>query len=302
VVEEISEEWPLVSVVIPVYNDAEPLEKCLQALAEQSYPDEKYEVIVVDNNSEEDISSVVSPFECGERVHESKQGSYAARNRGIQEATGKVIAFTDADCIPSNRWLEKGVRRLTAEASCKLVGGRIDFSFQTPDCPTPPEHFDSTHFLDQERYVSEGKFAATANAFTWKEMFGEVGLFDETLHSGGDTEWGHRLHERGHDICYAEGARVNHPARHSYRALRRKKLRVLEGTSRSRTEEGYPFWQLALDAAKDIGHHIKFALRTAVEGGYGGKDTVELLIAFPFQGVCTASKRIGLWFRDHVLR
>lgn len=300
--EEVSEEQPLVSVVIPVHDDAGPLKKCLKALDKQGYPDQKYEVIVVDNNSEEDISSVVSLFECGESVHESKQGSYAARNRGIRRAEGDVIAFTDADCIPSSTWIEEGVRQLTGEGPCKLVGGRIDFYFQTTGRPTPVELFDSTHFLDQKKYVFEGKFAATANAFTWKRMFDEIGLFDETLCSGGDTEWGHRLHEHGYEICYTDDARVKHPARHSYRALRKKKLRVLEGTSRARADEGYPIWRLALYAAKDIGHHVKFALRAAAEKEYGWKETVKLLVAFPFQGCCTAWKRIELWSHDHLIR
>ena len=287
-----------VSVIIPVYNDAEPLRKCMRALDEQTYSTKRYEVIVVDNASDEDINSVVESCSFARTLSEPQQGSYAARNLGIQEAEGEILAFTDADCIPSSTWIKKGVQRLTEETSCKLVGGRVDFYFQNTNCPTPAELFDSTHFLNQKRYVSEGKFAATANAFTWKRIFEEVGLFDETLHSGGDTEWGHRLHERGYNICYEEGARVKHPARYSYRALRTKKLRILEGTTRSRKEEGYPLWELVVHVVKDVGHHLKFALRTAVEEGYSLRETTELLIAFPFQGICTASKRIELWFRE----
>ena len=155
--------------------------------------------------------------------------------------------------------------------------------------------FDSTHFLNQKKYVRRGHYAATANAFTWKRILDEVGVFDETLRSGGDAEWGKRVHQHGYNVLYADGARVYHPARHSYRAVRRKKARVLEGTTRSKKERGYPLAELIIDVTKDIGHHAKFAVCTALEGRYGWKEIAALLIAFPIQGVYTAAKRAQMW-------
>jgi len=284
-----------VSVVIPVYNDAISLDKCLRALSEQTYAGDKYEVVVVDNASEEDIGAVVAPYDRARIVYEARRGSYAARNKGVREAEGEIIAFTDADCLPAPSWIEQGVRRLTEDDRCDLVGGQIDFYFETPDRPTPPELFDSTHYLDQEAYVRKENFAATANAFTWKRLFDEVGPFDDTLRSGGDTEWGRRLKNRGGIICYSGEARVRHPARRTYAALRRKKLRVVEGTVQSRKQQGYPLRDLVVDVVKDLGHHVRFGVLAVAEKSYAWRKRVELLGAFSYQGALTAAKRIQWW-------
>lgn len=284
-----------VSVVIPVYNDATSLDKCLRALSEQTYVEDEYEVVVVDNASEEDIGAVVTPYDRARIVYEDRPGSYAARNKGVREAEGEIIAFTDADCIPATSWIEQGIRRLTGDGGCDLVGGQIDFFFEIPGRPTPAELFDSTHYLDQETYVREENFAATANAFTWKRLFDEVGPFDDTLRSGGDTEWGRRVKNGGGTICYAEEARVRHPARRTYAALRRKKLRVLEGTVQTRKQQGYPLRDLVVDVVKDLGHHVKFVVSTAIEEPYDWKARIELLGAFSYQGIVTASKRVQSW-------
>lgn len=295
---EMPAECPVVSVVIPVYNDADPLRTCLEALDEQTYPSERVEVIVVDNASDEEIAAVVEPFSRTHLLYEAQQGSYAARNRGIQESGGEIIAFTDADCIPGETWIERGVRRLTEDSSCDVVGGRIDFCFETSKRPTPPELFDAAHYLNQKRYVRQKQFAATANAFAWKRLFKNVGPFDETLRSGGDTEWGQRAHRHGYKICYADGARVQHPARSSYRRLRRKKLRIVEGTVRSRKAKGYPFWELGKDVVKDVGHHVKFALRVVVKETYSWRETIKMLVAFSYQGIAVAVKRMTSWLRS----
>jgi len=97
---------PFVSVIIPVYNDPERLKTCLQALEEQTYPQSSYEVIVVDNGSDESIEPIVTEFNQAKAGYEPHPGSYAARNKGLSLARGEVIAFTDADCIPALDWIE----------------------------------------------------------------------------------------------------------------------------------------------------------------------------------------------------
>ena len=115
-----------VSVIIPVYNDGERLRSCLQALAQQTYPTDCYEVIVVDNGSDAraNIQGIVQQFEGTISEFESTPGSYAARNKGISIAKGEIIAFTDADCIPTSNWIEKGVAHLQETVNCGLVGGK----------------------------------------------------------------------------------------------------------------------------------------------------------------------------------
>src|SRR5262245_50422661 len=114
---------PFISVIIPVYNDTERLRTCLTALADQTYPRDRYEVIVVDNGSTIPPRSLVESFPGFVFAEESKPGSYAARNRGLQIARGDVLAFTDSDCIPDRHWLAAGERELAMHPQNGFVGG-----------------------------------------------------------------------------------------------------------------------------------------------------------------------------------
>lgn len=123
--------YSFVSVVIPVSNDFERLKTCLKALEEQTYPKKLYEVIVVDNGSDEDINPLVIQFSQAFATQESRRGSYTARNKGDSLAKGDVIAFTDSDCIPNCDWIEKGVANLLQVFNCGLVVGKIKVFLKT---------------------------------------------------------------------------------------------------------------------------------------------------------------------------
>ena len=221
-----------VSVIIPVYNDSERLKLCLKALENQTYPKELYEVIVVDNNSEQDIKSIVNQFNQAQIAHESRRGSYAARNKGISIAKGKILGFTDSDCIPATVWIEKGVEKLLQTHNCGLVAGEVQLFFKNPEKPTVFEIYDSMNFLRQKYYIENYKFGATANVFTFKDVFEEVGLFNSELKSGGDSEWGKRVFAAGYTQVYADNVLVAHPARYHWKEIQKKALRVTEGLYR----------------------------------------------------------------------
>src|SRR3989338_11437443 len=121
---------PFVSVVIPVYNDTGRLKKVLSALRRQTYPKERYEVVVSDNASTEDVRSVTGQFPGVVYTYESKRGPAAARNKGIRTAKGEIIAFTDSDCEPAVDWLEKGVQAVLRDTACGFVGGEIETFFK----------------------------------------------------------------------------------------------------------------------------------------------------------------------------
>lgn len=221
---------PFVSVIIPVFNDNQRLTLCLQALEGQTYPKEHYEVIVVDNNSHEDVKSVVVQFGQACLAHESRPGSYVARNKGISIAKGDVIAFTDADCVPTPDWIEQGVVSLLSEPNVGLVAGRIDLFAKDPNHPNPIELYESIAMsFPQEQFLKNNHFGVTANLFTFKAVLDDVGEFDATLKSGGDVQWGQRVFAKGYKQVYADNARVNHPARDSWEDLRKRSIRIMGG-------------------------------------------------------------------------
>lgn len=257
------ESLPFVSVIIPVFNDVARLQSCLQPLENQTYPKSAYEVIVVDNASDEDIEAAVNPFTQATAICENRRGSYAARNKGISFAKGDIIAFTDVDCIPASDWLEKGVEALYSVSNCGLVAGKIEFFFKDPNQPTIFELCDSTMHLQQEFYLKNSNFGATANVFTFKEVLETVGLFNQDLKSGGDYDWGQRVYQAGYQQLYAENACVAHPARSSFDELYKKIIRTTKASTDLNFGGEHPFIFLR-DLIRDLIPPVKtfYRIRT----------------------------------------
>ncbi len=221
---------PFVSVIIPVFNDSKRLALCLKALQNQTYPQNLYEIIVVDNGSEENIKDVVTQFSQAFTTFESRPGSYAARNKGISLAKGEVIGFTDSDCIPALDWIEKGVKNIQSVPNCGLVAGRIELFFKDADKPTPVELYESIEMsFPQQRSLEKQNYGVTANLFTFKSVIDSVGLFDDTLKSCGDRQWGQRVFAAGYKQIYADDVFIAHPARDSFDELYKRVTRIVGG-------------------------------------------------------------------------
>lgn len=234
---------PFVSVIIPVYNDSARLQKTLQALYLQTYPYARYEVIVVDNASDnsEEVPAVVRRFPNAIALYEAKRGSYAARNRGIATARGEIIAFTDSDCIPHTDWILAGVRSLLDNPKAGLIAGHIEFFF-AGHSPTVGEYVDSIFHLRQEHYSRVQHFGATGNVFTWRSVFDHVGEFNDQLYSMGDKEWGQRVWAAGYEVVYSPKVIVRHPARNTQELLA-KTRRCAQGNA-SIDVEGFTWGKL----------------------------------------------------------
>ncbi|HEY3487848.1 MAG TPA: glycosyltransferase [Gammaproteobacteria bacterium] len=220
---------PEITVIVPTFNDAENLLLCLEALQNQTLPDEKYEVIVIDNGSDEVNLKILRNNGISFLTENHLKGSYAARNKGIRAARGKILAFTDSDCKPAADWLERSVEKLLAIKDKALVGGRIELFFKNPDKPTAVELYESLFAFNQKHYVENLHFSATANMVTFRNLFDEIGLFDDRLFSSGDYEWGRKLFSKGYQLLYVDNAVVYHPARYSFIQLRNKIKRIAGG-------------------------------------------------------------------------
>lgn len=220
---------PFVSVIIPVYNDPIRLQTCLQVLEKQTYPKNSFEVIVIDNGSEQSIEPIVSQFPQARASFEAQRSSYAARNKGITMAQGEILAFTDSDCIPASDWVAKGVAHLQHRGDSGIIGGSVEFFFHDPRRPTAAELYNSLTDLQMKFHIEQMGFCATCNLFAFKRTFEHIGPFDGNLKSGGDLEWSHRATASGYTLWYAEEVRIAHPARNSFAELIRKERRVAEG-------------------------------------------------------------------------
>jgi glycosyltransferase involved in cell wall biosynthesis len=218
---------PVISIIIPVWNSPGLLRRCLDALGAQTLSRDMFEIIVVDNGSTDDTSDVARSFPGVILLHEPRPGSYAARNRGLQQARGVYVAFTDADCLPAPDWLEKGLAAAGQHPDAGVLAGRIEL-FEEGETEGPA-------FCDYERlfsfpqaHAARGN-CATANWISRRTVFEELGGFDERLKSGGDRQMALRIRDAGLPLMHVPDMLVLHPVRASRGSLVSKRRRLSGG-------------------------------------------------------------------------
>lgn len=223
-----------ISVIIPTYKDWESLRKCLGALANQSIGTDRFEVIVVNNDANSSYRFNPEEFQLHIKLYHQKiPGSYAARNLGIQEAQGRILAFTDSDCIPDREWLKNGVMQFESHKEISRIGGRVEV-YRPEEGSRVSYEYERWLAFDQRYYVSKRKAAVTANMFALTDVFTTTGLFDQSALSGGDIEWGERAASSQSKIVYAPEVVVGHPSRKSLLDLAKKRRRTTAGIYRTR--------------------------------------------------------------------
>lgn len=229
---------PGAAVIIPHYNDVVRLEKCLSALVPQLAPraaGPAVEIVVVDNGSTQDLSTLVARFPEIRFVTEPTKGAAAARNRGVAETTAPWLFFTDADCVPAADWLATALRLgpdLTGPLG--IIGGEVTVFDETPAPRSGAEAFETVFAFAQKDYVERKGFSVTANLLTTRAVFDATGPFDGS--QAEDYEWCRRAGARGSTIAYRPDLKVAHPTRSDWPALRKKWRRLTwEGFSSNGT-------------------------------------------------------------------
>lgn len=210
---------PEIAVIVPHYNDVVRLERCLAALVPQA--DSKVEIVVVDNQSDQDLTDVITKFPSVRFVLEAEKGAAAARNRGVAETVAPALAFLDADCVPRAGWLEQARGLSGAD---RVTGGAIEVFDETPPPRTGAEAFEHVFAFDQRTYIEEKGFSVTANLVVSRAIFERVGPFRPGVSE--DMEWCRRARDLGHAIVYDPALLVGHPTRADWLALARKWRRL----------------------------------------------------------------------------
>ena len=197
--------FPFVSVVVPAYQRPAGLEALFGALAEQSYPSYRFEVLICDDGSSPPLTERVQardlPFSV-RFLRGEHAGPATARNRGIAEARGSIVAFTDDDCLPTPGWLE---------AIAEALAGTGAYAVHGPTCSSVPPIDPFVHSVHIDR--SHG--VATANFAVRKTELVAVNGFDETFGAPyfEDEDLSRRLQDQFGPIAWSEDMRVDHPPR-----------------------------------------------------------------------------------------
>jgi cellulose synthase/poly-beta-1,6-N-acetylglucosamine synthase-like glycosyltransferase len=215
---------PRVSVIVPIYNGESDLPDLLACLKAQTYARDRVEFLLVDNNSRDrtaDLLQAASQSEATFRVLSEThiQSSYAARNLGIRQATGEILAFTDADCCPQPTWLENLVQPFE-HPTVGIVAGEIQ---ALPGRSLLERFADREETLSQKHTLAHPfrPFGQTANLAIRLEAIQQAGLFRSHLTTGGDADLCWRiLQQPPWEIRLAETAIVRHRHRANLSELR----------------------------------------------------------------------------------
>ncbi len=222
---------PFVSVLIPVFNGEQGISDTLDSISKQDYPQDRWEVIVVDNNSTDNTTLVTRSFAdslpCLKIEKETQKSSYAARNRGIQASKGEILAFIDADMTVNHDWIRKGVTDLM-EKEIDYVGCRVDI-YPKNEPPNIWEEYNQRTGFPIKTYMEKDGFAGAGCIFVRKVVFEEIGLFDNRLKSNGDREFGNRVRDAGFKMYYNHDNVMRHPARSSLYSFYKKIVRTSTG-------------------------------------------------------------------------
>lgn len=226
---------PFVSVITPVFNAEGTVEAFLEALEDQSYPRERYEIIIVDNGSSDNTRQIIERFgEVTLLERTDVQSPYAARNKGLGAASGEILVLLDVNCTPLRHWLEKGVQCLF-QKSADLVGGKVSFVYSEEE--TLGEWYDSLLFVDMEDLIDRGNSCAAGNLFFKRKVWETIGAFPESERSGMDLYWTKKATKSGFRLVYCDGAEVKYPAR-KLKPLLKKVYRVGTGQPKVWLENG----------------------------------------------------------------
>lgn len=221
---------PVVSIIIPVFNDGPGLRRCLRSIAKQSIALEDVEVIVIDNGSSPSITLEEQYGFQATLIRCTTPGSYAARNAGVRASTAPILAFTDADCTVEPSWALNGIASLRQHNEKVVVGGEVQFIL--PEEPTSTALYQTIVGFQQQENIERKGFSVTANLFCGRSVFEAAGPFDEHLLSGGDLEWCWRARKKGFLTIYAPDAIIHTHPRSTLRDAIRQARRVAGGRLR----------------------------------------------------------------------
>lgn len=205
----------LCSVIVPVYNGAGLIGRCLDALGEQSCPPSRYEILVIDDGSVDGTADVVEAWRLAHRevrcrlVRQANAGPAAARNRGAHEAAAPIVLFTDADCAPQPDWIEHMVAAFDRPDTAGAKGAYLSDQRGLVPRFVQAEYEDRYDRMAGQEQID---FIDTYSAGYRRSVFLENNGFDPifTTASVEDQEFSFRLAQKGYRLVFAPAARVKH--------------------------------------------------------------------------------------------
>jgi cellulose synthase/poly-beta-1,6-N-acetylglucosamine synthase-like glycosyltransferase len=209
--------YPSVTVVVPVRNGEQTIQPLLESLQKLDYNRNKVELIVVDGNSTDKTREIVKQYPV-KLIIENRKGLNIARNVGIKNGNGEIVAFTDADCIVPSNWITKIVENFK-DPIVSCVGGSAkaldsDFVSQYADNSIVRLMPFFTKREELEKVKPFFRHPAGCNMAFRRKVVEEVGFFDENIKYGFDeVEFADRVCKAGYKMVLDPEVSVWHKHR-----------------------------------------------------------------------------------------
>lgn len=181
---------PFISIVIPVFNEERYLSSCLDSLCKLDYPNEKLEIILVDNGSTDGTLAIANQYDIGIFLHPDVNVG-AVRNYGVVKASGELIVFIDSDCVVETDWLQRGLTSMNEQYGA--VGGLYLLREQ-------PAWIERYWILQSARNFAYQTSFVGGCIFIRREAFEAVEGFSEVMSAGEDTDLTQRLRDAGYRL------------------------------------------------------------------------------------------------------
>tara|TARA_R110000823_G_scaffold115674_2_gene238469 strand:+ start:6373 stop:7341 length:969 start_codon:yes stop_codon:yes gene_type:complete len=192
---------PYFSIVIPAFNEEDHIGSCLQSIFNSDYDSTQYEVIVVDNGSQDRSHEIA--LNSRALVFQLLQGNVGAvRNYGAAQARGQILVFIDADCLIDNDWLNRAENLIKDRPNCAYGGG--------VKLPSDATWIEKSWLLQTKGQPTLPKHLIGASTMLSKELFLKIDGFDELVSSGEDTDLHNRLTYRNIPVFFDHALDITH--------------------------------------------------------------------------------------------
>ena len=218
-------EHPFVSVIIPTRNEERYIGECLGSLVKQTYPEDRFEVLVIDGMSEDETLNVVGGFvgKIGLRVLKNRKVKHVfALNQGIKEAKGDYIVIIGGHSFVEGDFIAKSVdvffRIKEKEPKLAAVGGNLEVVHENDFATLVSSLYSSPFSGGSSFWYSKGPHFANTVVFGFyhKGIVEKVGCFDEDMIKGQDFELNLRLVMKGYKLFCSPEIKAYYYARSSF--------------------------------------------------------------------------------------
>jgi glycosyltransferase involved in cell wall biosynthesis len=241
------EEYPLISVIVPIKNFERTIEKSFQYLFNVDYPHDRWEIIIADGGSTDKTVTIIKewqkkyPFIKLVEIPNCPSPGYA-RNKALQSVKGDFIFFTDADCAPCKDWVKIMLSHFKRDSQIAAVGGEVYTLKVDPDNLVEAwcQHFRFNMVSPRYGFIKEGYFPefpkdplpsdiaghkayffGTCNVAYRKSAMENAGAKFWDLPTGEDMDLSFQHRSKGWKFYFAPDAKVDHMHRADLKLLRK---------------------------------------------------------------------------------